>query len=295
MKRIALYSFILGFLLSGCQTQHTQQNPTLTMPKLSVQLWSVKDPLAQNFDQTIAELAKMGFDGVELAGYFGPYQNNSKGLLTLLAEHNLMISSAHVGIENLATDNIDQTISFYQALGVSTLIIPWEERAFNSDKVEELIQDLKRIQQKLTTANIRLGFHNHVKEFNAYNNSTFWDAIAQATDNNFILQLDIGWVNKAGKNPVTYINKYPGRTKLAHFKAKLREPAANKLPLIGQDDIDWHAVLDASVNQGGIEWLVLEQEDYPLDLSPLAAVAQSKLGIDNIIKAYNEIEDVEIK
>lgn len=266
-------------LLTGCSKQiQTQQ-----VPPIAVQLWSVKDPLHADFDGTIAQLAKMGFEGVELAGYFGPYKENTEGLLALLAKHQLSISSAHVPIDVLSPSNIHQTMKFYNQLGVNKLILPWDDRAFDEQRFNEFLLDMRRIQTTLTKHGFEFGFHNHEREFNDYKKSTFWDELALATNTDFILQLDIGWVTRAGKDPVTYIERYPNRMKLSHFKAKLHKPMEGKYPIIGQDTTDWLNVLKSSITDGGVEWIIIEQEEYPHQLTPLQAVNQSKIALDKLI------------
>ena len=52
---------------------------------VSVQLWSVKDTLKNDFDGTLKSLAEMEFDGVEFAGDFGPYSNNPAALKAKLS------------------------------------------------------------------------------------------------------------------------------------------------------------------------------------------------------------------
>lgn len=70
-------------------------------PQLSVQLWSVKDDLTQDFKGTLESLADMGFDAVEFAGNFGPYADNPAGLKAYLADIGLEASGAHVGFDQL--------------------------------------------------------------------------------------------------------------------------------------------------------------------------------------------------
>ena len=66
---------------------------------------------------------------------------------------------------------------------------------------------------------------------------------------------------------------------------RLPEGTQGKLPIIGQDTIDWLALLKANISVGGTKWIVVEQEEYPNGLTPLAAVALSKQGLDKFIAA----------
>ena len=38
-----------------------------------MQLWSVREALKEDFEGTLKALADQGFDGVEIAGYFGTH------------------------------------------------------------------------------------------------------------------------------------------------------------------------------------------------------------------------------
>jgi len=252
-------------------------------PRLSVQLWSVRDALKEDFSGTLKSLSEMGFEAVEFAGYFGPYENDAEGLKVLLDSVNLKVSGAHTSFDQVAPDTIEKTAAFYKTLGVEVLVVGWDTRAWDPEKVESLVSDLNAMAKALKTYGMRAGFHNHNYEFGAYHETTFWDYIAGATAEDFVLQLDVGWVTYAGKDPVHYVNKYPGRTLTTHIKAKLPPGTKNRLPLIGQDVTDWPAVIRAELAVGGTEWFVLEQEDYPEGMTPLEAVKSSKAGLDKIL------------
>jgi len=235
-----------------------------TKPKLSVQLWSVKDALTDDFKGTISALAKMGFEGVELAGNFGEFNDDPKG-------------------ESLSDKNIDETLEFYSLAGVPMLLIPYDARAGKAESIEQTIADLNRLTHKVEAAGIRFGYHNHDFEFGDYKQATYWDAIATSTSESFVMQLDVGWVHFMGKDPVEYVRKYPNRTLSTHYKATLRPNVKDKLPIIGKDSIDWVKLLAANIEVGGTQWIVLEQEEYPDGLSPLEAVKLSKQGLDKYL------------
>jgi sugar phosphate isomerase/epimerase len=104
------------------------------------------------------------------------------------------------------------------------------------------------------------------------------------TPENLVLQQDVGWITYAGKDPIAYVEKYPGRTITSHYKVKLTECIQGKLPIIGQDTIDWLNLIKANMTVGGALWLVVEQEYYPNGLTPLQAVAESKRGLDKVLQ-----------
>ncbi|WDE10290.1 sugar phosphate isomerase/epimerase family protein [Thalassomonas haliotis] len=255
-----------------------------TVPLLSVQLWSVKDLLKSDFKDTLKQLSDMGFSAVELAGEFGPFQHDAAGLKAYLDSLNLKVSGAHVPFEALNASNFEQTLAFYRQLAPDTLIIGWDERAWHPQGIKEVVGLLNDLDKKLSPYNIKTGFHNHDREFNAFEGSTYWDYLARHTSNSVVLQQDVGWTTYAGKDPVDYVRKYPGRTFTTHYKVRLPEGIKGKLPLIGEDTIDWLALLKANISVGGTKWIVIEQEEYPEGLSPLAAIARSKKGLERYIR-----------
>lgn len=290
LKYITLIAIMCTSSLSQAhKDSSTQQYKNKAIPKISVQLWSVKHELKKNFKGTLTQIANMGFDGVEFAGDFGPYKNDAKGLKSFLDGLGLQVSAAHVKFADFNTENFEQSVAYYRALETDTLIVAWDERAWNAQKVDSLITDLTALFTKLKIEGFHFGFHNHDQEFNAHKGSTFWDHIAKSTPKDFVLQLDVGWVTLAEKDPVEYINRYPGRTLTTHIKAKLPKAVAAKIatnakrPIVGDDVTDWSAVLKADITVGGTKWFVVEQEEYPDGLTPLQAIELSKQGLDKII------------
>jgi len=259
-------------------------NAMKKVPKLSVQLWSVKDVIGKDFKGTLKAIADMDFEGVEFAGEFGPYANDAKALKVFLDSINLKVSGAHVSFEQLNSNNFDKTVAFYQQLNLDTLIIGWDERAWHPQGIKEVVKLLNELDKKLAPYKIKTGFHNHHHEFDDFQGTTYWDYLAVNTSESVVLQQDVGWTTYAGKDAVAYVKKYPNRTFTTHYKVRIPEGVKGKQPIIGQDTIDWLNLLKANMSVGGTKWIVVEQEEYPNGLTPLAAVALSKKGLDSYIK-----------
>jgi hypothetical protein len=69
------------FVLFGTAAHGAPQH---TEPHLVVQPWSVKGEIRRDFDGMLAEIARLGFQGVEFAGQFGPYRQDPAGLKSAL-------------------------------------------------------------------------------------------------------------------------------------------------------------------------------------------------------------------
>lgn len=279
---------LLWLTTAGCIAQESSSGAMLqasapALPQVSVQLWSVKDDVKHDFKGTLEALAAMGFDGVEFAGEFGEFADNPAGLKDFLDKINLKVSGAHLHFDRLNPENFDDTVAFYRAIGCDTLIEAMDKRAWDPEGVHQVVNELNRLAAKLAPHDIAIGYHNHAQEFGDFQGSTYWDIIAQSTSASVVLQLDVGWATYAGKDPVEYVRRYPGRVLTTHYKIRTPESGKNITPIIGQDTIDWTALLAANIEVGGTQWLVVEQEEYPNGMTPMQAVKASKEGLDKYL------------
>ncbi|MBU3006199.1 sugar phosphate isomerase/epimerase family protein [Paraglaciecola arctica] len=289
MNKILLTCYLVFALcgLTACSGTEQAQMNKVQIPPVSVQLWSVKDAIEKDFKGTLRQLADMGFQGVEFAGNYGEFSNNPQGLKDYLNSLGLKASGAHVGFDGLRGEKLAKTLDFLKALEIEMVIVPMDSRAWSPDGVESLVAELTELSNQLAKKGMLIGYHNHDREFDPYQNLTFWDYIAKNTPQNVLLQLDVGWVNFADKDAVEYVKRYAGRTLATHIKIRNyhgpdRTPQGAS-PIIGEDQYDWASLIKTQAAVGGTRWLVLEQEEYPDGLSSMQAVKQSKLGLDKII------------
>lgn len=254
-----------------------------TSPQLSVQLWSIKDAVAADFEGTMKKLKAMGFQGVEFAGNFGAYEKDPKGLKAFLDKTGLKASGAHVHFDKLSPENFDATVAFYKAIDCKYLIIPMDQRAATAEGAKLVAAELDVIQKKLAPLGMHTGYHNHTVEMLGEMGKTPWDVIGINTKSDVILQQDVGWTEVAGKDPIAFIKTYPGRTITTHYKASAPAEGNTEHPIIGQDTTDWKALIEANKTYGGTLWLVVEQESYPKGMSPMESVEASLKGLQKVI------------
>jgi sugar phosphate isomerase/epimerase len=272
-KRNAL---VLSLMLFAVSSQ------AATSPRLAVQLWSVKDEIKQDFEGTLDKLSKLGFQGVEFAGEFGKYQADPAGLSAFLKKTGLQCAGAHMHVDKLNAANFKATTDFYKAVGCNRLIISMDQRAASKEGSAELAKELSTLSVKLGGQGMKLGYHNHEQEMLGDKDQTNWDLLAKNTPKDFILQQDVGWTTYAGKDPVDYVKKYPGRTVTTHYKAKFFKGATGT-PIIGQDRTDWSGLTKAVRSVGGTEWIIIEQEEYPNGMGQLETVAASLRGLQGVL------------
>jgi len=251
--------------------------------RIGLQLWSVKDEIKQDFEGTLTKIAQTGIQGVEFAGVFGKYENDPAGLKAFLAKTGLQCAGAHMHFDALEGDKFDKTVAFYKAVGCNNLVISMDKRGANTEGAADMAKQLTAIQAKLAKHGMRTGYHNHEQEMIGNVGSTPWDVLAKGTPQRAIMQQDVGWTTYAGKDPIHYVNAYPGRTTTTHFKAKFVKGATGGTPIIGQDKTDWAGLVRAVEKTGGTDWIIIEQEEYPNGMGQLETVAASYKGLKQVL------------
>lgn len=249
---------------------------------VALQLYSVRDDCKADFDAALAQVAAMGFHGVEFAGYYG-YVGKAAELRKRLDALHLKAAGTHIGLEALQGDQLARTIEFHQAIGCRFLVVPGNPAFTDPEKSKALADTFNQVSEKLKPLGMACGYHNHKAEFGKDGGTTYWDLFATRTNKDVILQQDCGWTLAAGQDPVEYIKRYPGRTKTTHFKPTVREGDAGKKAIFGQDSVDWPAVYAACQSVGGTEWIVLEQEVYPDGRSAMDCTRDSFAGLKKMI------------
>jgi sugar phosphate isomerase/epimerase len=254
--------------------------------QIGVQLYSLRDDCEKNFDAALAQVARMGFAGVEFAGYY-KYDGKAKALRKKLDELNLKAEGTHIGADDFRGDRLQRTIDFHHILGCRFLIVPIDDEFTSPERSQALAELFNQTAEKLKPAGMACGFHNHTGEFKktGEGTKTYWDLFAERTSKDVVLQQDCGWSAAARQNPAELVRRYPGRTKTTHFKPFVLRNDKTKKAILGQDSVDWVSVLAACREVGGTEWVVVEQEFYPDGMSPMECTALSLAGLKKIWQA----------
>lgn len=107
---------------------------------------------------------------------------------------------------------------------------------------------------------LKFGYHNHAYEFEADKGMILFDILMDQTDSKYVhMELDLGWVVAAGRNPLDYFEKYPGRFPLWHLKdMSIKEQTSTEF---GKGDLDIPMVM-AGAEKSGVKHIFIEQEEY---------------------------------
>ena len=243
------------------------QAPAKTIP-VGVQLYSVRSEMQKDVPATIEAMAKIGYQGVEFAGFFDYAATDLKKILD---DNGLVCCGSHTPINTLTDELFEATIEYNKILGNKYIIVPWlpEEDRKTIDGWKKLAEKFNAWSEKLKGEGMFVGYHNHTFEFVAIENQLPWDVFAQNTNADVVLQLDTANCGHADADPLATLQRYPGRAKTVHLK---EYSTSNENAILGEGDVPWKEVLAFCESKGGTDWYIIEEEKdtYP----PIEAVTK---------------------
>ena len=266
---------------------------------IALQVYSVRQNAAANLYATLKAIKKMGYDGVEFAGL---YHHTPEEVRDMCADIGLTPISAHVAYPELLADP-EGVLSKYVTIGCKYVAIPYldaEDRP-SGDRFDEVMKNIALIGEAAKKLGITLLYHNHDFEFYKLGDKYGLDVLYETVPADLLqTELDVCWVNIGGENPVEYLKKYVGRAPLLHLKDFVGGKTENMYELIGiksdgkKADAqkfelrpvgsgvqDFPAIIDMA-KTAGTEWLVVEQDNPSMGLSPMECAEKSRAYLKSI-------------
>jgi len=225
---------------------------------VAVQLYSVREDAKNDLSGVLKSIAKMGYDGVEFAGFYG---HDAKTVKTMLDEYGLKAAGAHVGLASLMGDELQRTVEYHAVIGNRFLIVPGLDHDYTTARAGWLraAHILNDVAKALAPHGMSTGYHNHWVEFAPLDGELPWDTLFGNTDPAVIMQFDTGNALLGGADAGPFLQRYPGRALSVHLK---EHSHTNKTALLGEGDVPWQYVLELCERVGATQWYVVEQESY---------------------------------
>ncbi|QOV88563.1 sugar phosphate isomerase/epimerase family protein [Humisphaera borealis] len=239
---------------------------------IALELYSLRNELKTDFNGVIQQVGKMGYEGIEFAGYYA-WDKKPKELRKLLDDSGLKCCGTHTPLITLQGDALKSTVDLHKELGNSFLICP-SLSAKDAEGWANLGKRFTEIAAKLKEHGMFVGYHAHGGDFKKFGDKTSWEIFYDNAGKDVIHQIDTGNTLGGGGDPLAMIKKYPGQTKSTHIKEFGGGPEA----AIGEGKIDWKPLLEAYQTVGGTEWYIIEHETSK---TPITTV---KKCLDNLRK-----------
>ena len=238
---------------------------------LGLQLYTVRDPMAQDAVGTLERVAELGYRNLETYG-FDPgslkyYNRPAVEFKKVLDDLGLKTTTGHYDLHAYLaqpaaamTAYVDRCIEGAKALNQRYITWAWldpQSRSLESFKL--VAQRLNLIGAQAAKAGLKVAYHNHDFEFIPHAGKIGYDIIMQETDPDLVkLQLDLYWVaHAATRTPHELFAKQPGRFVMWHLKDMDKSKRYSEL---GNGTIDFVPIM-ADANLAGLENYFVEQGD----------------------------------
>ena len=247
---------------------------------LGIQLYSVREQMATDFEGALAGVAAAGFTEVEAASL---PKRSAAEIRSALDKAGLRCVSAHHPFNDLHT-RFDEIAAYDKQLGVSFIICAspghrnppagtpsGSHGTFTLDDWHYNADQFNEMGEKLAGQGIRFGYHNHVPEFKATEGKTPYLELLRLTDPKKVtFELDCGWATVAGMKPADIMKNNPHRISMLHikdFKAPSTpspSPEDYKVAELGMGSISYQPILAEAARSQHIEHAFVEQEAFSM-------------------------------
>jgi sugar phosphate isomerase/epimerase len=259
----AATSAAVAGLLSGGALE-LRANP-LGMP-IGCQTWPVRTMIAKDFPGTIKQLAKAGFQTIELcspvgyadSGFAGLAKYTGADLRRILGDAGVKCVSSHFDIKELRENQADR-IAWAKDVGLTQMIVPSLSGPRNPtmDDVKRAAEEYNKMGEQAAKAGIQQGLHNEDFELTMVDGERTYDLLFDLLDPKAVkFQFQVSTISN-GYDAAEYFTKYPGRFISMHvqgWSAKTR-----KITAVGQDTLDWKRIFTAA-KTGGIKNYFVEMD-----------------------------------
>lgn len=269
LKRTALLLGSSGFV-AACASLNPASSPETgnrSLSSIGLQLYTVRGLMKRDSAGTLEAIARVGYTEIEFATLYG---HTAAEMRRLLDRYGLRAVGGHVDVADVRTA-WPRLVSEAHTLGWQWIICPWIDQADRTpDGYKRLAAEFNHAGVAAKAEGLRFGYHNHEFEFKPFADGTLpYDLLLAELDPAVVdMELDLYWIAKGGRDPLTYFNRYPGRFPLVHVKDMT---GGGGMTNVGSGTIDFAKIFAASGRAGTKHFLV--EHDEPKN--PIADITAS--------------------
>ncbi|MGA3128460.1 MAG: TIM barrel protein [Candidatus Korobacteraceae bacterium] len=244
-----------------------------------IQLYSVRQQMAEDFEGALAAVREAGFLEVESASL---PKKPATEIRKALDKAGLKCVSTHRSFVDVTRD-LDATTEFEKVIGVSYIICPGPGRRnppdpgtrpgqLTIDDWKYNAEEFNKTGEKLKQAGITFGYHNHWTEFVPVDGKVPYEELLRLCEpDKMTFEMDCGWVKVAGQDPVALMKRYPHRFSMLHVKDFHLPPNISyathedaKVTELGRGSIDYRPIFAQASKNQKITHAFVEQEAFDM-------------------------------
>lgn len=209
----------------------------------SVQLYSLRDAIAEDLDAAVARVREIGYERVE------PYAfvERAADLERAFAATGLVAPSGHASV--IDADDPDVVFDAAARLGIGTVIDPFvpTERWQTADDAKRNADQVNRLTERAAAHGLRFGYHNHQWEFaNTVDGRPVYELFVEQLVPEAVLEVDTFWATVGGADAPAVLRSLGDRVVAIHVKdGKVSGDIADVLPS-SESALDVPAALQAA-------------------------------------------------
>jgi sugar phosphate isomerase/epimerase len=242
---------------------------------VGLELFTLRNEGAQDFLGILEKVAAIGYKEVELFDFYG---RKASEVRRLLSSTGLAAPSCHTLSYVLRPQyplsevraRWEGLIQYASALGAHYLggSVGDVSKLNPLDDYKRLADLMNAVGEQCQRAGLQFAYHNVNAEFQEYDGVVPYDWLLLHTDPQAVqLEIDVYWLTRAGRDPVDYFTKYPGRTPLLHVKDRkpgyapttILDPGPGPFTEVGHGCINWKRIFAAAPG-GGLKHYYVEQD-----------------------------------
>ena len=236
-------------------------------PRIALQLYSVRDILPGNFDGVVRQVAKIGYQGVETAGF---KDVSSKTAGKLFKELGLTVTSTHTFPPPVGK-KFKEALSILKDFDCRHIVTGYGPDKFtNLVDIKRNCEEINAVYELCQAYGVTLSVHNHSHEYISVEGVYPYKVMLEEINPDVSFEVDTYWVKVAGVDPVTALKEIGSRARLLHMKDGSGVRGQPNVA-VGQGVMDVPGILKAS--EGSAEWLIVEFDRCATDI--LTAVEES--------------------
>lgn len=224
--------------------------------KLGLQLYNFRELLKEDFCGTLREIAKLGFDGVEFASFYGNMEPEE--LAGLLKELKLECAGTMFRRDLLA-DPRNPVWDMAKTLNSPAVTFSCCEDLTTYWPV--LLDLCRTVGENAAEKGIAFSYHNHWQEFVKLDDGkSAMSRILRETDpKQVFIEPDVCWLTRSNIQPAEYIREYASRVYQVHLKDILIPEQRETMTPLGKGCVDLAGSIEAARNTP-CKWLIYEQD-----------------------------------
>ena len=226
---------------------------------IALQLYTLREAMADDFEGVVRKVADIGYVGVEPAGFPG---TTPEAAAKLFKDLGLEVTSAHLPLP--VGENKAESVETAQALGIKRMVAGRGPKDF--DTMDKVLASCDMFNQAAETAaanGMTFGIHNHWWEFLQVDGKYVYQVIKEKVTPEEFFQIDAYWVQTAGPDPAAVLKELGPRAPLVHVKDGPCVKEAD-MQALGEGITDFKALVEAGTAH--TEWWIVELDRCATDM-----------------------------